>query len=66
MAHEAFPTQPWFKYAVNGLGLALMALNSAEVMTFIPASIIVYLLAGSNLILQFLTKGPESFIAPKS
>ena len=65
MAHEAFPTQPWFKYAVNGLGLVIMALNSAEIMTFIPATLLVYLLAGSNLVLQFITKGPESFIPPK-
>lgn len=62
MAHEAWPTQPWFKYVVNGLGLALLGLSSTEIMTFLPDSVIGYGIAAANVALQFFTKGPESFV----
>jgi len=65
MAHEAWPTKPWFKYVVNGLGLVLLTLSSTEAMTFLPGNVIGYGIAVANVLMQLFTKGPESFVTSR-
>lgn len=62
MFHEGDVFTKIVTYALNGVGLGLMVLGSAEIQTFLPADVIAYALGVLNIVKQILTKGPASLV----
>jgi hypothetical protein len=65
MFHESSTFSKIVTYAVNGVGLFLLVLNSAEIATFVPAEVIAYALGIANIIKRILTEGPVAVLPPK-
>ena len=62
MFHEGEVFTKIVTYALNGVGLGLLVLGSAEIQTFLPAEVIAYALGVLNVVKQILTEGPASVI----
>ena len=62
MFHEGEVFTKIITYALNGVGLGLLVLGSAEIQTFLPAEVIAYALGVLNVVKQILTEGPASVI----
>ena len=62
MFHEGEVFTKFITYALNGVGLGLLVLGSAEIQTFLPAEVIAYALGVLNVVKQILTEGPASVI----
>jgi hypothetical protein len=65
MFHESSTFSKIVTYAVNGVGLILLAFNSAEIVTFLPPEVIAYVLGIANIVKRILTEGPVAVLPPK-